>query len=57
MDSFYEIAENLGNLQVSYKRVPAQPVNATPYNQLPLQYFPSRINLYGGPQSKPNQGF
>jgi len=39
------------------EEVPVQPVDATPSNQLPPQYFPWRINLRGGPQSEPNQGF
>jgi hypothetical protein len=37
--------------------VPAQPVDATPYNRLIWQYFPSRIDLYGSTQSEPKQGF
>jgi hypothetical protein len=37
--------------------LPAQPVDATPYDQLPWQYFPSKIDLYGSPQSEPKQGF
>jgi hypothetical protein len=39
------------------KQVPAQPVDATPYNQLISQYVPSRINPYGSTQSEPKQGF
>jgi hypothetical protein len=37
--------------------VPAQPVDATLPNQLIRQYFPLRIDPYGGAQSEPKQGF
>src|SRR5580704_7547972 len=37
--------------------MPVQPVHATPYNLLILQYCPSRINQYGSTQSEPKQGF
>jgi hypothetical protein len=37
--------------------VPAQPVDATPSDQLIRQCFPKRIDLYGGTQSEPTQGF
>jgi len=54
--------ENLGNPHpvenATFREdVPARPVDATPYNQMLLQYFPSRINLYGDTQSEPNQGY
>jgi hypothetical protein len=39
------------------KSCPAQPVDATPYNQLIWQYFSSGINLYGRTQSEAKQGF
>jgi hypothetical protein len=37
--------------------VSAQPVDATPHNQLIRQYFPSRIVRFGRAQSEPKQGF
>jgi hypothetical protein len=37
--------------------LPVQPVDATPSRALIWQYFPSGINLYGGIQSEPIQGF
>ena len=37
--------------------VPAQPVDATPSNQLIWCHFLSRIDLYGSTQSEPKQGF
>src|SRR6266481_3739649 len=36
--------------------VPAQPVDATPSNQLIRQYFPWRTDLFGCTRSKPSQG-
>jgi hypothetical protein len=45
------------NKSTSRETVSAQPVDATPYNQLLWQYFPSRIGLYCSPQSEPKQGF
>src|SRR6267143_4881568 len=37
-------------------RLPAQPVDATPSNQLIRQYFPWRTDLFGCTRSKPSQG-
>jgi hypothetical protein len=37
--------------------VPVQPVDATPSRVLTWRYFPSGMNLYGGIQSEPIQGF
>jgi hypothetical protein len=37
--------------------MPVQPVDATPYNQLIREYFPSRINLYASTPLEPKQGF
>ena len=34
----------------------AQPVDATPSNQLIRQYFPWRTDLFGCTRSKPSQG-
>ena len=36
--------------------LPAQPVDATPSNQLIRQYFPWRTDLFGCTRSKPRQG-
>src|SRR6266851_5605734 len=36
--------------------LPAQPVDATPSNQLIRQYFPWRTDLFGCTRSKPSQG-
>ena len=36
--------------------LPAQPVDATPSNQLIRQYFPWRTDLFGCNRSKPSQG-
>jgi len=36
--------------------MPAQPVDATPSNQLIRQYFPWRTDLFGCARSKPGQG-
>jgi hypothetical protein len=47
----------LSSVATFRKDVPAQPVDATLYNQLLWQYFPSRIDLYGSPPSEPKQGF
>jgi hypothetical protein len=47
----------LGKRANSLKVVPVQPVDATPSRPLIWQYFPLGINLYGGIQSEPNQGF
>jgi hypothetical protein len=40
----------------SRETVPAQPVDATPSNQLICQHFSSRVDLYGRTQSEPKQG-
>jgi hypothetical protein len=47
----------IGNLNLYGRLVlPAQPVDATPSNQLIRQYFPWRTDLFGCTRSKPSQG-
>jgi hypothetical protein len=48
---------SLPNRPLPDKSLPPQPVDATPSRPLISQYFPLGINLYGGIQSEPIQGF
>ena len=40
---------------IPQKALPAQPVDATPSNQLIRHYFPWRTDLFGCTRSKPSQ--
>ena len=51
------IPATLISIGAEFERATAQPVDATPYNQLLRQYFQSRIDLYGGTQSESKRGF
>jgi len=51
------VAVRLAALRFFYcKTCPAQPVGATPSNQLIRRYFPRRTDLSGCARSKPSQG-
>jgi hypothetical protein len=55
--SVFDNRTNTGSvLDLSGKRLPAQPVDATPSNVLIRQCFPGRTDLFGCTRSKPSQG-